>query len=322
LKNFEEESLIEDAKDLKLLYVESNKEIKDNFSDILNKYFKKVVSTPYADNAIKLFSSDFFDIVIINSELSDMEAEKLGFKIKHVAPRKPILLVSEKHDIDKIISLVNIGIAGYIKYPFDKKEVIKILAKNVNEIIDLKMMYSYQDSLEVKEVVDIEEESVNDSELLLTKRYSKISAKEFLDRYPIDLSSSTNSILDVSEYLDIHLNTFMNNPTKENIEILANEFEKFSSILENIEEFNDMAFVANKLSIIIMGLEENKDYKQYSDIFLALSASLNKWFEDIFINKTAEDIHFLDHSMLGDALTLEDLFRSGDISEDDGVEFF
>ncbi len=329
MKNFEEESLIEDAKSLSVLYVEANKELRRDLSNLLNKYFKKVVSTPYADNAIKLFGSDFFDLVITDINLPDIEATDICSKIKHIAPRKPILLVSKSDDLEKLIDLVNIGICGYIKIPFDKNNVINILSKTVNEIMDLKMMYNYQDNLEnnqhtTKKPIKIEniEQPTKASDLLLTKRHIKISASEFLDRYPITLSSSLNGILDINEDLDMHLLTFMNNPTKDNINLLSDEFEKFSSILEHIEEFNDMAFVTNKLSITFRSLEPNKDYKQYSDTFLALSSSLNKWFEDIFINQSADDIHFLDQSMLADALTLEDLFRNNEYDYSDSIEFF
>jgi DNA-binding response OmpR family regulator len=330
LKKFEEESLIENAKSLCVLYVESNKDIRHSLSNILNKYFEKVVSTPYADNAVKLFGSDFFDIVITDTELSDMSADIFCSKIKHIAPKKPIILISKKDDINKLIRLVNIGISGYIKTPFDKNNVISLLSKIVNEIIDLKMMYKYQDDLEINQNIKTEKKETKSqkkqktqiSDLLLTKRNEKISAHDFLERYPIALSNSINNILDINEDLDMIINNFIVNPSKENIDILSSKFETFSSVLERIQEFYDIAFVIKKLSIIFSEFEPYQDYKQYSEVFLALSSSISQWFEDIFINKTAKDIHFLDQSMLADALTLEDIFRGCDIDDSEGIEFF
>jgi DNA-binding NarL/FixJ family response regulator len=331
LKKFEEEILIEEAKYLKVLYVQKDRLVRKELSNFLNKYFKKVVSTIHADNAIKLFQSDFFDLIITDMHIPDLDSEILCSNIKQIASKKPIIIISQKDDVNKLINLVNIGISGYIKYPLEHDNVIKILSNVVREIGELKMMYNYQDNLENNDKVhpkpsnktkNTQKENKSKAiNLLLTKRRENVSAVEFLDKYPINLSNSIESILTINETFDVHLNAFIHNPSEKNIQIVTEELEKFSSVLSNIEEFNDMAFTINKLALVFQNLEPNKSYKEYLEVFFDISDSLNQWFNDIFINKSASNIHFLDQSMLADALTLENIFRQTD-SDDDNIEFF
>ncbi|MEA1955774.1 MAG: response regulator [Campylobacterota bacterium] len=287
------------------------------------KNFEEVVSTTYADSAIKLFESGFFDLIITDMHLVTMEITQFCSKIKHIAIRKPIIILSKEDNLKKLIKLVNIGIAGYIKLPLITKDLINILSNVVNNITELKMMYNYQDNLEkTTNPYNDTSEIQQPIDLYLTQRDNNISALEFLDRYPIDISNSIDTIRSLNETFDLHLNAFINNPSKENIKVLADELEKFSSLIEHITEFNDIAFAINKLSITFRELEPNISYKQYTEIFLDISESLNKWFEDIFINKSATDIHFLDKSMIADALTLENIFRKGNSTNNDSIEFF
>lgn len=332
---FDIETLREHAKTLKVLYVENHAGTRLRFGRFLKRYFQKVFVTTYADNAIKIFESGHFDLIITSANLPDMKTSLICKKIKNIASKKPIIIISKNQNSDEIIELINIGISGYILTPLDERKIIPILSRVVREISDLEMIYCFGDTMikergeepiEFLEVLQNEVEnsevehseidnllSENNIELLVTK-YENISAKTFIDSNPVGLNLIVDSLFSVNEDIDMHINKFMNNPTQKNAAILANEFKKYADILEDIPVLSNITFSVKKLSMTFETIDYTKDYKEYYDIILAISDDLMHWCNTIFINQTADNIHYLDKSFLADALMLESLLRRDEIN--------
>lgn len=348
MKEFKIETLIEDARSIKILYVEEHAGTRLKLGNFLKNYFGNVVVEEYADNAMKMFESGYFDIIVTDANLADTNVLDFCRTIKKIAPRKNIIIVSKNSDPDLMVELMNIGVSGYIPTPLNKELIIKLFSRVVLEIIDLKAMYQFQDSIlkncydengeqdflhHVKREVDVKKapSSHIDAEIiptsqdrmtLLLKEYDVISAKEFLNSYPVDIQTSIDKILDINEEIDIYVNALLNQTTSEHIAVVARQFENFSSVLENIDEFYNIKFITNKLANIFKSLDLNRSYQKYSDIFLAITAGLNGWCNALFVSQDASDIHFLDKSLLADALVLENLFRNNNSSDDDEIELF
>lgn len=331
---FEIDALKENARTLKVLYVENHAGTRLKLSRLLKQYFGDVFVTTYADNGLKLFENGHFNLIITSTTLPDMFVSDFCKEIKEIAPKKPIVIVSQNKNPNEIIDLVNIGISGYILTPLEETKVLHILSRIVLEISDLEMIYSFQDSI-VEEYVKpdkfIEDKSIkeiktnneevdvhdlldsNNMELLLTK-YDKVTAQDFLDDYPIDLHLTGDTLLSLTEDIELHINKFINSPSYENATVVANEFKKFSNILHPISVFSNISFSINKLAMIFESLDYTKSYKEYYDILLAVSETLMRWCRNIFIDSTVDNIHYLDKQFLEDTLKLEKLFR-GDMAK-------
>lgn len=339
MKEFKLESLIEDARNIKVLYVEEHAGTRLKLGNFLKEYFGRVVVERYADNALKMFESGYFDIIITDANLPDSDVVEFCRKIKKTAPRKEIIIVSKTVDPQLMIELINIGISGYIPTPLNKELIIRLLSRVVLEIVDLKAMYQFQDNLlqsclhehhgdvflhHAKKEVEVEEQStIHDNLTLLLKEYDVISAKEFLNSYPVDIQMSIDRLLNINDEIDIYVNALLNETTQEHIDTLADMFENFSLILDNIYEFYNINFITGKLAAIFRNLDANQSYEKYSDVFLAITSGLNAWCEALFIVQDAPNIHFLDKSLLADALVLENLFRNGTAPENDNdIELF
>ena len=330
---FEIDALKENARTLKVLYVESHAGTRLKLSRMLKQYFGDVFVTAYADNGLKLFENGHFNLILTSATLPDMFATDFCKEIKEIAPKKPIVIVSKNKNPDEIIDLVNIGISGYILTPLDEKSVLHILSRVVLEISDLEMIYSFQDSI-VEEYINPDETSEpvnykkskkeettgnedgviydlmdeNNIELLITK-HDKISAQDFIYEYPIDLHLTGDSLLALTEDIELHINSFINSPSHENAMIVAGEFRKFAEVLHPISVFSNISFSINKLAMIFESLDCTKSYKEYFDTLLAISETLMHWCNNVFIDSTADDIHYLDKQFLSDTLKLENLFR-------------
>lgn len=343
MHEFKLESLIEDARNIRVLYVEEHAGTRLKLGNFLKEYFGSVVVERYADNAFKMFENSHFDIIITDANLPDSDVVEFCHKIKKIAPRKDIIIVSKNVNPDQMIELINTGISGYIPTPLNKELIIKVLSRVVLEIVDLKAMYQFQDSL-LKNSLDANREQVflhhtkkeddsplktdaapaiHDNMALLLKEYDVVSAKEFLATYPVDIQMSIDKLLNINDEIDIYVNALLNQTTQEHIDILADMFENFSLILDNIYEFYNINFITAKLAHIFRNLDPDESYEKYRDIFLAITSGLNTWCDTLFVTQDTPNIHFLDKSLLADALVLENLFRSDDApSNENDVEFF
>jgi len=340
MDTFNIKSLKESAKDIKVLYVENHAGTRLKFARFLKEYFDSVSVVTYADNAIKLFMSGHFDLIITDANLPDMKVTDLCSTIKDIAPIKPIIIISRIKDPEILVDLINIGISGFIKTPFKKDEIIKILSKVANSIFDLKIMYNFQDNIEAKfthndfvakkDKITITED-INEDNLsnpnninLLLGNHEDISADELAQKHPMNLVDIGDELLAINEDIDLYINKFVHSTTQDNALKIASAFENFSIILEKINELSTISFATKKLSMVFNTLDYTQSYKEYYDVILQLSSELTKWCESIFIEQSVSNIHYLDKSFLSDALMLEKLFRGFSNDKDDfgEIDFF
>lgn len=332
MHTFEIETLKENAKHIKILYVENHAGTRLKFSRLLKEYFDNVTVVAFADNAVGLFLSGYFDLIITDTNLLDMEVTDMCREIKHIAPRKPIVIISRMTDPNVLIELINIGVAGFITTPYEKKNVINILSKIILEINDTQILYKILDQMqencnyieEIDTKVEDENQLDNNNLNLLLYSYDHISAKDFIEIYPKDLFIIGDKLLSIIEDIDLYINQFVHHTTQDNALNIIQEFEDFANVVEGIQEFSNISVAVQKLSMLFATLDYSKSYAQYYDVVLLISGELMEWCENIFIHKTADDIHYLDKSLLADALMLENLFKgtTSTQEDDDSLEFF
>ena len=334
MNNFEVVSLQENAKEIKILYVENHAGTRLKFSRLLKEYCNNVTVVAYPDYAIQLFLSGYFDLIITDANLPDMEVTTMCKKIKQVAPRKPIVIISNATNPNILVELINIGVAGFIKTPYERDDVVTILSKIVLDISDMQILYKVLDQLQQnctyvdieKDITDIQDNTLldNNNLNLLLYNYENISAKDFIEMYPKDLFIVGDKLLSIIEDIDLHINQFVNHKNKESVSLIIQKLEDFSNEVEGVQEFSNISIAVQKISMLFATLDYSKSYEKYYDVILLVSGELMQWSENIFINQSAKNIHYLDKSLLADALMLENLFKGSDNaqSDDDSLEFF
>jgi hypothetical protein len=162
----------------------------------------------------------------------------------------------------------------------------------------------------------------------------KISAKEFMEEGLID-EEFISEIMETITYLDELLYQF------EDIEIDETFIEKlvsldsFIKIFEFSIEFRDIGYALENLKEKLILLDINSLNKTQKEILknfiITIIEDLKKWVDEVVINQTAQDIHYLDASLLANIAQLDimlDSFKNEESSEnsdnekDDEVEFF
>lgn len=131
---------------------------------------------------------------------------------------------------------------------------------------------------------------------------SKISAKDFIEKEAIDegIVDELGDILD--EYYAISEYEFNEEYLKKYKEII----QKFINIFEYSIEFKDLAYGLEKLLEILNGDILSNENKEFIKMLLdSVMEDLNKFYQTVFVEKSAVDIHYLDASLLANIAQIE-----------------
>jgi hypothetical protein len=264
---------------------------------------------------------DLIENVVFPLTKGETDREKLDLELSKLAI---ILLLTSKEEINFFLSKLNRSILKNRKNSSLLKEFISLhsnwLEERCNRNEDIEF---FDDFFEIDgEEVD---ENIN------SMHYSderKISAKEFIEEGLID----EEFILEITEtisYLDELLYQF------EDIEIDENFIEKlvslgsFIKIFEFSVEFRDIGYGLESLKeeLILLDINSlNKTQKEILKNFIVtIIEDLKKWVDEVIINQTAQDIHYLDASLLANIAQLDimlDSFKNKESSEEEGLELF
>jgi len=150
-------------------------------------------------------------------------------------------------------------------------------------------------------VDDIDESEIRDElENMHYKDEEKITAKEFMEDGAID----EDIIVDIKDLLEDYedMSYKYNVASDEFLQTTLEVLQKFVTLFMLSGEFKDLGRVTETLfdklkNLDLDSLDDNQ--KQFLKSFLdAFMADLKKWYEEIIIYKSANDIHYLDASLM------------------------
>ena len=180
----------------------------------------------------------------------------------------------------------------YLIEDFQKEN--KELANNEDDFFDF-------DSEEIEE--SINNMHYNDDE--------KINAAEFMQKYGIDEDVVLDIQTYLNEYNDIIL--FHLNLDEEYLNKVIKILQKFIYLLKISVEFKDLAKGLEKLEELLLQVDLDNlsdDYKKLLKTMIeSVFNDIKKWVDEILINQTAQDIHYLDASLLANITQIEMILR-------------
>ena len=139
----------------------------------------------------------------------------------------------------------------------------------------------------------------------------KISAVEFMQEYGID----EDVILDMQTYLNEYNNMilFHLDLNEEYLDKVVATLQKFIYLLEISVEFKDLAKGLMKLEELLLQVDLDNlsdDYKKLLKAMIeAVFNDIEKWVDEVLINQTAQDIHYLDASLLANIAQIEMILK-------------
>ena len=115
-------------KKLNILFIESNEEDREHFSNILYKFFSNVIVCSTGQEGISSFlekRNDFFiDIIICDKTLEDMTGIDVLTQIRKIDLEVPFILTSSKIEVDDLLVAIKYKATDYLEKPVNAKNLI------------------------------------------------------------------------------------------------------------------------------------------------------------------------------------------------------
>lgn len=165
---------------------------------------------------------------------------------------------------------------------------------------------------------------------ILRKRHVDcMDAKTYVENTPFSLLNAVDMLEDNEDAIDKAISRFENFPTLGNLHAIGGLFAGHAEVLEQLLEFEHLAFGVRSLSTLLATLDDTKlslvAPKILSVILTTILEDLTQWRRNIFLDKNARDIHYLDSSLFSSCLQAQALFeeKSPSQEEDDNdLELF
>ncbi len=201
-----------------------------------------------------------------------------------------------------------------------------------HKIEDNRLSICLQLSEEVETVQRVDETATlaidDEKKKILGKtHFNKTTAVEFVESTAISLMSKIDALEDVENRMDEVLISFENEPGVEKLKEVSNAFIAYGEVVELMVEFDHLVYairtLAEGISNITQDQFDEKSVKKFVTLCLNLVHDLAAWRENIFIKQEANDIHYLDSSLLSSCLQIESIFTKKEIEEEeDDFELF
>ncbi len=142
------------AKDLIVLYVEDQDEIRTFTSSILSNFFKKVVTASNGQNGLNCFKKDKFDLVITDIQMPKMTGLEMIKELKKIDKFIPVVITTAFNDEDYFLDSIELGVDRYVIKPLEPKKLSKALYEVALSINNKKKAKEYEQKL-IQERINI-----------------------------------------------------------------------------------------------------------------------------------------------------------------------
>lgn len=178
---------------------------------------------------------------------------------------------------------------------------------------------------EIAEKSEILEVSDTTQSILSKTHFDKLSAAAYVDQTAISLIDKIENLEQIKERIESAAIGFENNPTEERLIPVIDELDNYIAVINELLQFEHLAYALLNLNDFLRSLDpsalEPKDLKKFSLLFMSLLDDLESWRYNIFIQKDANDIHYLDSSLLSSCLQIQALLTQKEVSQIDEDDF-
>lgn len=173
--------------------------------------------------------------------------------------------------------------------------------------------------VEKREITDYEQD------VLSKTHFNKTTAIQYVDNTAISLMDKIEELESIEDIIQIAAISFESEATQESLTNLTQGLDTYINVINQLIEFEHFAFGLNTLNeyLKILDLEQvdAKEHKKFSTLFIHLIDDISQWRNNIFILKDANDVHYLDSSLLSSCLQLQSIFDKKEVAQDDGDDF-
>ncbi|MEA3289277.1 MAG: response regulator [Campylobacterota bacterium] len=287
-----------------------------NFSEYT---FMEVGSGEEAIKATKQFHPTIIFLDIMMPNISGLDVLKILRADEELIQPK-IIMVTALNDEKIREEAKELGADDYIAKPFDNKEIFATLDKFIN-LADVPEDDDFLDFDEEDDFFDFDEEDDEEDDSIgiqkhmmddFNKSHKKVPAEEFLKDYEV-LDYMIDELDDIEEDVYEHIDTLYSENLQESIESIIFTISEYSHFLNTFLEFQELSTSLNLLSRILEKSDfTHTDERKRTLIAEFIKSMLNdlvKWKNHVFVDKDAQDVFYLNASLLNSCIQLEDILK-------------
>ena len=284
------------TQDLAVLYIEDDKNLLEDTSEILEDYFQCLDTAINGQDALEKYHNYFkkhgyyYDLIITDINMPIMDGEQLITQIESINVNQVIIVVSAYNESSRLIKLIQSGITNFVLKPVDANQLISMLHKTCKNIFAQKKLTSYYELLNTtNEHLDNQVKDLS-KEILATQRLSVETIGNMVESYDDDTGSHVKRI---EAYTELMMDNISTTPQNSN----TKEIVAFSSLLHDIGKLVIPKHILQKPSSL--NYEEFEIIKTHAklggEILLKANEDFKKEFGKDSYFKIASDIAFYHH---------------------------
>jgi YesN/AraC family two-component response regulator len=203
------------ASSLKLLYVEDEASIREQFYNVYTKLFEEVVVANDGEAGLEAYFKLKPDIVISDIRMPIMDGLEMAGHIKQDNPDVQIILTTAHNDGDFLLRAIDAGIDKYVLKPVDKDKLIAALiscCRHINDkkaaerlkLLEIQEQINQKTTGMVSKIIDVVPNAVvlleNEKIIYANKAFCMLAGDDFLEKLNKN-SAKIEDIFDV--YTDL-----------------------------------------------------------------------------------------------------------------------
>jgi len=290
-----------------------------------------VLNNPRDKDTVNIFTTTINQYIQSTSDISQLQDILSHFStIQVLVETRSIAYLFDKDDSDlKDIFLYMLeAFTTWNNYLHNKNEDVKafnIATVDFRDSLRYLVDTCYKFKHEYK-CLDIKKEDVQqeDTTIPTTTTYNeditKTSAQEYFNE--IELETDVYDELHELE-TEIELYLYTNEYNEELNTILIKFFEGYTSALNPLFEFKDLSYSLMLLSQKLSEYAIDENAEMLLVLIQAFISDLLEWKRNVLVEKTAEDIHYMDKSFYSNIAQIEMSIEHRDsVEEEESIEFF
>ena len=110
-----------------ILIVDDNKSILETLSAILEEKGYRTDTAKNGREAIEKSKTNFYDLVLLDIRLPDIEGTKLLTKMKETRPKTVKIMITGYASLQNAVEALNLGADAYVMKPVDPENLLKVI---------------------------------------------------------------------------------------------------------------------------------------------------------------------------------------------------
>lgn len=275
------------SKDLDILFVEDDEELRNQMEGMFRELFKSVDTAENGKIGLAQYQDRIetngkpYDLVITDINMPEMNGIEMIHAIYEIDPMQPVIVVSAHNESDYLMELLYVGINSFLIKPVKHQELITTLYKSTKAIINERLVEKhYKEIEELNSRLSLQSEE-------LKKSNEQMHEKNIALEKSMRIIEGMNHKDKLHRQIDIPTKVSKGPGTKEeNLDVTANDSHSYLNEVEEIVgtiaqeypykkiEDNSLQGLSAAVKNYSSSLPKEKNYKKLTEALEELGRTL------------------------------------------------